>query len=95
MKEIIGLVSLIAFLIIYDRWFRPDIEDWTDDRLRNSPLRPSITKMLQSMGAPKCQDPVEFLTSPRFRLWSRLPIWIMIAMLAIGLLMQLFKWVKS
>ena len=90
MKEVIGLAALIVILIIYDRWYRQDIEDWIDDHLRNSPHRKSMTKMLQSMGSPTDFDPVEFVASPRNRLLSRVPIWIILAMLVMGLLIRLY-----
>lgn len=90
MKEVTGLASLIVFLMVYDRWFRQDLDDWMVDHLRNSPLRQSMTKMLQSTGAPTDFDPVEFFASPRNRLLSRAPIWIVIAMLVIGLLFRLY-----
>ena len=95
MKEVFGLATVIVILILFDRWYFKNMADRIDDHLLNSPNRSSMTKRLRSMGAPADYDPVEYLTSPRNRILSRLPIWIMIAMLGVGILIELWKWMNS
>ncbi len=88
MNAVIGLASLIVILLILDRDFLR-VDKRIDDHLRDSPHRKSLTKMLRSMGASKDDDLVDHLITPRNRLWSRAPIWVIIAMRVIGWLFRL------